>query len=64
MTTRFSFILFSLLFGAALFVVLQAGAQTPLDNEIKKVFSWLPADTETVVVADSRRRSFPGFRTV
>jgi hypothetical protein len=58
MTTRFSFILFSLLFGAALFVVLQAGAQTPLDNEIQKVFSWLPADTETVVVADSRKRSF------
>lgn len=32
-------------------------AQT-LDNEIQRVFSWLPADTETVVVADSRKRSF------
>lgn len=33
-------------------------AQTTLDSEIQKVFSWLPPDTETVIVADARKRSF------
>jgi hypothetical protein len=58
MTRTSSFILFALLFAAALVVVLQAGAQTTPDNEIQKVLSWLPPDTETVVVADARKRSF------